>query len=277
MDLSQILPTTVEWWQVLIAVVVVIAGWILSRLARKAVISLLKRAPSVTAIVSTIIARAVSYTILLLSVAVALAVLGVNMQPLLAIAVVLAVVAVLVLRGVADNFAAGVVIQATRPVVVGDEVQVEGVDGKPLTGVVTDLNSRTVILQTYDGRTVHIPNARMVQEPIVNHSTRGLRRGEVQVRVELAERGVDEVLAVLSGAAAGAEGVDDREPTRALATAVSTERLSARVLYWHAPTDGLTITDRVVRAVSDALAAAGAHGAVTSDPVVPPLVPSESI
>ena len=85
-DLSQLLPTTVEWWQVLIAVVVIIAGWILSRLARAGTIRLLRLAPSVSEIVSTFIARLVSYSVVLLSVAIALAVLGVNMQPLLVLA-----------------------------------------------------------------------------------------------------------------------------------------------------------------------------------------------
>ncbi|MFH8251077.1 mechanosensitive ion channel family protein [Microbacterium sp. B2969] len=277
MDLSTLLPTTVEWWQVLVAVVVVIAGWVLSRLARKATVSLLRRAPSVSELVSTFIGRFVSYTIVLLSVGVALAVLGVNMQPLLAIAVVLAVVAVLVLRGVADNFAAGVLIQASRPVVLGDEVQVEGVDGKPITGVVTDLNSRTVVLETYDGRTVHVPNAKMVAEPIVNHSTRGLRRSEVQVRAERAGAGVDDLLARLAAAAASVPGVSAEQPARTIAVSISPERLTARVLFWHAPADGLTVVGGVVRAVSTALAGAGADGTVTSDPGLPPLVPSDSV
>ncbi|WP_345800846.1 mechanosensitive ion channel domain-containing protein [Microbacterium sp. AZCO] len=277
MDLSALLPTSVEWWQILVAVVVVIAGWVLARLGRKATVLLLRRAPGVSELVTTFIGRAVSYSIVLLSVGIALAVLGVNMQPLLAIVVVLAVVAVLVLRGVADNFAAGVVLQASQPVMLGDEIQVEGVDGKPLTGVVTDLNSRTVVLQTYDGRTVHVPNAKMVQEPVVNHSTRGLRRSEVQVRAERAGAEVDDLLARLAAVAASIPGVDAGEATRAIPVSISPERITARVLFWHAPADGLTVVADVVRAVSDSLSQHGAGGTVTSDPGLPPLVPSDSV
>ncbi len=277
MDLSQLLPTTVEWWQLLIAVVVIIAGWILSRLARAGTIRLLRLAPSVSEIVSTFIARLVSYSVVLLSVGIALAVLGVNMQPLLVLAVVLAVVAVLVLRGVADNFAAGVVIQASKPIEVGHEIQVEGPDGRAVTGVVTDLNSRTVVLETYDGRTVHVPNAKMVQDPIVNHSARGLRRSEVQVRAARSGAGFDEVLARLTEAAASVPGVSETEPSRAIAVSISPERLTARVLFWHTPPDGLTVTAGVVEAIAAALRAAGVESTVTSEPGLPPLVPSETL
>jgi small conductance mechanosensitive channel len=275
-DLSQLLPTSVEWWQVLIAIVAIIAGWILSRLARRATLRLLRLAPSVSEIVSTFVARLVSYSVILLSVAIALAVLGVNMQPLLVLAVVLAVVAVLVLRGVADNFAAGVVIQASKPIEVGHEIMVEGPDGRPITGVVTELNSRTVVLETYDGRTVHVPNAKMVLDPIVNHSARGVRRSEVQVRLERAGAEVDDLLARLRGAAASVAGIVEGEqtPVRAIAVSISPERLTARVLFWHAPADGITVTADVVRAIS---AVTGGKGTVTSEQSVPPLVPSDSV
>ena len=276
-DLSQLLPTTVEWWQVLIAVVVIIAGWILSRLARTGTIRLLRLAPSVSEIVSTFIGRLVSYSVVLFSAAIALTVLGVNMQPLLVLAVVLAVVAVLVLRGVADNFAAGVVIQASKPIEVGHEIQVEGPDGRPITGVVTDLNSRTVVLETYDGRTVHIPNAKMVQDPIVNHSSRGLRRSEVQVRAAREGAGVDEMLALLTEAAASVPGISEVEQSRAIAVSISPERLTARVLFWHAPADALSATAGVVEAVAAALREAGVESTVTSEPGLPPLVPSDTL
>ena len=194
-DLSELLPTSVEWWQVLLAIVFVIAGWILSRLARTGHDP--AAAPRTQRLGDRVDVHRTARVVLRRAAArsaIALAVLGVDMQPLLVLAVVLAVVAVLVLRGVADNFAAGVVIQASKPIEVGHEIQVEGPDGRPITGVVTDLNSRTVVLETYDGRTVHVPNAKMVQDPIVNHSARGLRRSEVQVRTARGGAEVDELL-----------------------------------------------------------------------------------
>ncbi|WP_457099594.1 mechanosensitive ion channel family protein [Microbacterium sp. P5_E9] len=277
MDLSALLPTSLEWWQVLIAIVVIIAGWILSRFARTATLRLLKFAPSLTEAVATFVARFVGGAVVLLAVGIALAVLGVNLQPLLALAVVLVVIAVLVLRGVADNFASGVVIQATRPVEVGDEVQVEGVDGKALTGVVRELTSRTVVLETYDGRTVHVPNGRMIAEPIVNHSRRGQRRSEVQVRTARSEGALDVELTRLAESAASVPGVDADPPARAYAVAVSPDRLVARVLFWHAPADGLGVTADVVRTLATDLQGAGIPATVTSDPGVAPLVPSDEL
>ncbi|MEU1971360.1 mechanosensitive ion channel family protein [Microbacterium sp. NPDC019599] len=277
MDLSALLPTSVEWWQVLLAIVLVIAGWILSRLARKGTLALLRKAPTVSELVAVFIARFVAYSVVLLAVALALAVLGVNMQPLLALAVVLAVVAVLVLRGVADNFAAGVVIQASKPVELGDEIMVEGPDGTPIVGVVRDLNSRTVVLETYDGRTVHVPNAKMVQDTIVNHSSRGLRRSEVQVRTSYLGADTADLLDRLAAAAASVPGVDGAEPARAVAVTISPERLTARILFWHAPADGLAATSGVVAAASAVLQETGVEGTATSNPGLPPLVPPDSV
>ena len=200
------------------------------------------------------------------------------MQPLLVLAVVLAVVAVLVLRGVADNFAAGVVIQASKPIDVGHEIQVEGPDGRPITGVVTDLNSRTVVLETYDGRTVHVPNAKMVQDPIVNHSARGLRRSEVQVRTARGGSAVDRAArAARPGRGIRAGHLGERAGPRA-------RRLDlARAARQRASSSGMRRPTAWVsrpplsRPSRRRSVAAGVESTVTSDPGLPPLVPSETL
>ena len=74
---------------------------------------------------------------------------------LLAMTAVAVVVLILVLRGVADNFAAGVLIQSRQSVKIGEEIVVEGPDGT-LRGVVQELNGRAVLLTTVDGRTVQV-------------------------------------------------------------------------------------------------------------------------
>ena len=146
-----------------------------------------------------------------------------------------------------------------------------------LTGTIVDLNSRTVVFETVDGRTAHVPNAKMLGETFTNNSRRTARRSEVQVRVERAGAPVDEIVRAMADAAASVDGVHDPESVNVLVVSVSHDRLTARVLYWHDPQEGLGVTSRVVRAVSARIAEHGWEGTVTSDPGMPPLAPSETV
>lgn len=276
MDWSQLVPNPVDWWHVILAVVAVGVGWIAGHFARKGVLALSGRLVGVSPGLAQAAARGVYYLLLLLGVGIALALLGANVQPLLGMVIILLVVAVLVLRGVADNFAAGVLIQTRQTVKVGDEIQVEGPDGT-LVGTVTELNSRAVLLLTVDGRTVHVPNATLLSEPFVNNSTHGARRSEVQVRLARMGRAVTDLTQLLVEATVAVDGVHSREHVRALTTAVSPERLTVRVQFWHHPLHGVPVTADVIGAISESLESAGIAATVTSDPGLPPLVPSDPV
>lgn len=277
MDLQDLLPTQIDWWQLLLALVVAITTWVVSRYARRGTTALLRRTPGVPEPVGGAIARFVGYAVLLLGFGIALAMLGANVQPLLAVVVVLGVVAVLVLRGVADNFAAGVLLQARQTVRIGDEIAIEALD-TVIAGTVTELNARAVILHTVDGRTLHVPNARLLTDPVVNDSTRGARRSEVQVRVHRDPAvDIDDVISALIAAASTAEGVHRREPVRALVLTVGPDRLTVRLQFWHHPLHGVRVTSAVVVALSDALTLADWNGTVTSTPGAPPLIPPEEV
>jgi small-conductance mechanosensitive channel len=277
MDLSGFLQTqSIEWWNVLLAVVAIILGWLLSRFARKGTAAVMRRVKGVSESLVLVTSRVVGYAILLFGIGVALALLGANVQPLLAMVIIIAVVLVLVLRGVADNFAAGVLIQTRRPIEVGDEVAIEALD-TTLEGTVRELNSRSVVVATHDGRTVHVPNLQIMQNAIVNDSARGARRSELQVRLERGGRAVDELSGMLVGAAAGVEGVHSREPARVLVTSVSTERVTARLQFWHGPRAAPAIVSDVVLAVAAALESAGVAGTVTSQRPDAPLTPPDPV
>jgi len=275
MDFSQFaLPQGTDWWDVGFAVLAVLAGWLAAHFARKGVVALAARLPNRSPAFALIAGRVTYYIVLLLGVGVGLAFLGANVQPLLGVVIIVAVVVVLVLRGVADNFAAGVLIQTRQTVTPGDEVRLEGLDGT-ITGTVVELNSRSVILLTVDGRTVHVPNAKLLSEPLMNNSTHGALRSEAQVRVERMLP-VEETFETLRAAAAAVPGVDP-ERVRVLATGISPDRITARLQFWHEPARAVPVTADVVRAVAAAFDEAGMRGSVTSDPGVPPLIPADPL
>ncbi|MGX5772586.1 mechanosensitive ion channel family protein [Microbacterium trichothecenolyticum] len=277
MDFSQFLSTPITWWQVLWAIVALLAGWIASRIAKRTVTDLMRHVPTATPAATRFAARFAQYTLLLVGFGLALAFLGANVQPVLAVVIVLVVVAALVLRGVADNFAASVLIATRKPVMVGEEITVEGPDGKPLTGTVIELNSRAVVFATPDGRTAHVPNSKLLAETLVNNSRHGGRRSEVQVRVERSGTAVDEVVGALVESAAAVEGVHADPAAGVLVTAVSATRITGRVLFWHDAAQGLAVTSDVVAALTAGLAQHGWSSTVTSETVAPPLVPGDPV
>ncbi|MBW9110047.1 mechanosensitive ion channel family protein [Microbacterium ureisolvens] len=277
MDFSQFLSTPITWWQVLWAIVALLAGWIASRIAKRTVTDLMRHVPTATPAATRFAARFAQYTLLLVGFGLALAFLGANVQPVLAVVIVLVVVAALVLRGVADNFAASVLIATRKPVMVGEEITVEGPDGKPLTGTVIELNSRAVVFATPDGRTAHVPNSKLLAETLVNNSRHGGRRSEVQVRVERSGTAVDEVVGALVESAAAVEGVHADPAAGVLVTAVSATRITGRVLFWHDAAQGLAVTSDVVTALTAGLAQHGWSSTVTSEAVAPPLVPGDPV
>lgn len=276
MNLSEWIPESLTWWDIGLALTSVVVGWVLSRFAKRGVRAIAHRTPGITDPMAVLAGRVTQYTVVLFGVGVALAFLGANIQPLIAVVVVVAVVLALVLRGIADNFAAGVLLQTRKPIVVGDEIQVEGPDG-PLTGTVVELNGRAVVLTTTDGRVVHVPNGTVLREPIINDSTHGARRSEVQVRVRRSDVAVDGILDRLLDAVRSADGVHQREHPRALVTTISPERLSARLQFWHHPLHGVTVTDAVVRAVGAVVDESSWAGTVTSEPTPSPLTPPDEV
>lgn len=277
MDFSTFLSTPITWWQVFWALLSVLAGWIASRFAKRGVIDLMRHVPTATPAAARFAARFAQYALLLLGVGIALAFLGANVQPVLAIVLVLGVVAALVLRGVADNFAASVLIATRKPVLLGEDITVEGPDGEPLTGTVVELNSRAVVFTTPDGRTAHVPNGKLLAETLVNNSRHGGRRSDVQVRVERAGAGVDDIATTLRDAAAAVEGVHEEPGVTVLLAAVSDARVTARVQFWHHPSAALGVTSAMVAGLTASLAEQGWPATVTSERVGPPLVPGDRV
>ncbi|MCI2956623.1 mechanosensitive ion channel family protein [Agromyces atrinae] len=263
--------SSITGWDLLIAALVIVAGWVLSIVTKKAVLALLRKAPGFSDAAAILIARIAKYAVVLLGFGVGLSFLGASVQPLLAIAIIVAVIAVLALRGIADNFAAGVVLQSRRPIGVGDEIEVDGYVGR-----VKELTGRTVVLHTLDGRTLHVPNSMLTQNVIVNHSEAGARRSEIEVRV-LGAADLDALERDLTSVVGGIDGVHSREPVRVIVTTASPERATLRVQFWHHPLHAVPVRSAAVAALSTALAESGRAATITSDlpdaPLTKPLEP----
>lgn len=174
-NLDQIFnPESNSFWNLLLAAVVVIASFFIARLARRRLRAYLNgldldRYPV------AMVARIAGWSIVLLGVVLALAIMGVDMVPIALLIVI--VVALIVLSGktLIENWAAGLMLQARGPYRPGDRIETQG-----YVGWVQTTNVRSLVIRTGDGQIVHIPNLEVLNNPLTNRSgDDGRRRSSI--------------------------------------------------------------------------------------------------
>lgn len=255
-------------WAIILAVLTIIVGWILGVLAARATRALLTRVSSITAAVANLTARIVKYAIILLAVGVALAFLGAPIQPILAGMLIVAIILALALRGIAENFAAGVVLQTRRPFRVGDEIETNDE-----SGIVQDINARAVILRTRDGETVHVPNSLVLSEPMTNYTEGHGRRVDIEVRVAGAASLDEATRTQLHDAVRAADGIHKRPEPSLILVSADTTRATYRVRVWMAPDRYPAGVDAVTTALARAARDNGIDAVVIWPVPAPPLTP----
>lgn len=255
---------SLDGWDVALALIVVLAGWITSRYAARAISRVLASVPGFSEDLRLLAARVVRIFIVVLGFGVALSVLGVDIHPVLAASVLVAVVAALSLRGVAENFSAGLVIQSRQPIRVGDRVEILDFEG-----VVKDVNSRSTILNTVDGREVHLPNQTVLNEPLTNDSVGDARRSELEARWN--SRDIDADRASIDQALRSVDDVLDTPSPALFLVATDGPRVVLRAQFWHLPGDGAVVRSAAVERVTAILATIDEDRAVFSPPPLPPL------
>lgn len=190
--------------------------------------------------------QAASVAIYLFATGIVLEVLGFSVGPLIAILLML-VLAVLFLRPLVANLSAGLLLQLRGPFRPGDLVETTHV-----LGVVEEVNARTVVIVTPDGRTAYVPNGRVLDEVLVNHSSIGRRRSELSLRLG---PGVDvgEVAERLQTAVSGVGGVLDDPPPDVLVRELDGSLTCLDVRFWHRPPVPAerVARDQVARAILD--------------------------
>jgi small-conductance mechanosensitive channel len=254
--------TKLDGWDVILAVLVVIVSIGAARAARGATMRLFSRVKGVPPESARVVANVVKYFVLLVGVGVALNFVGATVQPLTTAAIVAAVVAVLVLRGVAANFGAGLVLQTKGPFKPGDEVELMG-----HIGTVRELNGRAVVIDTEDGDTIYFANGEVVASPIINRSARGVRRSELEVTTSL-PRPYEDIRATIETATRDAEGVQPEPPPDTVTYKTEPDRATLRLYFSHHPTTSRTVVGNVIDAVTSALRALNVDATIGPPPPV---------
>jgi small conductance mechanosensitive channel len=104
-------------------------------------------------------------------------IMGVRMTIFASLIAALGVAAGLALSGTLQNFASGVLILLLKPFQVGDIIVAQGHEGR-----VSTIRLFYTVVVTFDNRTVVIPNSKLSNEVIVNMSTLGSRRLDLELK-----------------------------------------------------------------------------------------------
>lgn len=233
-------------WPDLVAALVFVAfAALLAYLVRRVIRRSTQEVDGPTATALSLVGQLISLGIYAFALAIALDMLGFTAGPVLVV-LVLALVLVLVFRPLIVNLGSGLFLQLRGYCRPGDVVTIEGE-----TGVVDEVNARSVILETIDGRTVIIANERAMSETIVNYSRLGKRRSHITLRLA-PDADLAEVTALVESSLAGLESVAAEPPPRLMATGFDGPQIWAEIHYWTAPepTTEIRARDEVTRALS---------------------------
>jgi small conductance mechanosensitive channel len=176
-----------------------------------------------------------------------------DIRPILTAAILIGVVAILALRGVGENFAAGIILQTRRPVQLGDDIDV-----LEHSGIVREINSRSVILEAWDRWLIHT------------------RRSEVEVRLAVSES-FEEAVAAVVETVANVPGVIAGRRPEVVFRSVDPGRVVVVVRFAHGPAGPVAVTSDVVRAIAGAERSRGRDVTVTAPPPAIALTPKATV
>ena len=244
-------PNSLTLFELVLAAVILVVASFVARYLRRRVSGYLDRVSDLEEGMADLLGRVTGWSVLLLGVIVALTVLGFDTGGVVFLLALMGVVVIVAGKGIIENFAAGLLLQVRGPFQVGDRI-----DAKGYAGIAIEINARSVVIETGDRRTIHIPNKQVIDDPIVNYTTRPERRSEVGVGVDY-DADVGAALTLVLEAAATVDGVHDDPPPRAFIEELADSSVDLSVQFWHDDGQRVVVRGRVAEAVKAALDEAG--------------------
>jgi small conductance mechanosensitive channel len=243
----------VTGWDVVAAAAVVALAYpvavILGRLAMMAA----RRLPNVPESLIQDIGRLVCWSIYLIAFAVAMTFLGVTVGWLSIVVVVILILGLLMVKPMVENIAAGLLMTLRPSFSVGDQIQTDD-----YRGTVTEIGSRTTILETSDGIAIHIPNIEVAEKVIEVYSAYESRKAQFSLNVGYATD-LDALTTSLVQAISAVKDVETEPSPAVQATGYDGGAIALSISFWYASsmTSDSRALDAVVRTVQGELGKAG--------------------
>ncbi len=204
---TQLQPFVPLMVNIVYAIVIFVIGWISSKWVHLLAVKVLKKY-DVDEALSRFLASMSQYLVLAITVIVALDKVGIETTSLVALLATAGLAIGLALQGSLANFAAGVMVLLFRPFTLGDRITAAG-----HTGTVDSIGLFATTILTPDNEKIIIPNGSVTGGSIVNHTSRGTLRGNIQVGIAYGSD-VNQAIEVMAAACKQVNGVlESPEPS----------------------------------------------------------------
>jgi small conductance mechanosensitive channel len=161
--------------QVLGALIVFIAGWILAKWASKRVARATAKAERVDNTLGPIFIKTTRITILVITLLIVLGQFGVETASIIAVLGTIGLAIGLALQGTLSNIASGILLLVLRPFNVGDVVDIGGA-----LGIVDEIGLFVTEMHTFDNIVITMPNSKIWGGKIENYTRNSTRRVDLE-------------------------------------------------------------------------------------------------
>lgn len=111
------------------------------------------------------LARVSQYIIVVIGFLISFQFVGIDLSSLAVIFGLLSVGIGFGLQNVTSNFISGLIIMFERPIIVGDRVEVDGIEGD-----ITEISIRSTKIRTINNISIIVPNSKFVENNVINYS-----------------------------------------------------------------------------------------------------------
>ena len=240
--------------QLSIALVILLATWIVAKFARRIAERLLGRTElrgTLVNLAETLIGVLIWVFGLLIAMTVVLP--GVTPANILAVLGLGSVAVGFAFKDIFENFLAGILIMLRRRMTLGDVIACEGLEGR-----IEAISLRDTHIRRLSNELVVVPNAFLFKNPVEILTENRQRRHSVEVGVSY-DTDLDVAREVIRAAVAGSDTVDDARQIDVLAKEFGDSAIVFLVRWWSGskPIEAHQSRDCVVRAIKRALDGAG--------------------
>lgn len=178
---SLIATITHDAMHLVVAVLILVIGWWVSRRIAQICAAMLTRSHADSTLVP-MLAGIVAWAVRIIAIIAALSEVGIATASVLAALGAAGLAIGLALQGTLQNIAAGIMLLMLRPFRAGDVIEGSGA----AAGIVCEVGLFTTRIERSDGNVVFVPNSLIWSNPVINYSNGGTQR--VDVTIDLARR-----------------------------------------------------------------------------------------